>query len=294
MIINRLKTALLLAFLSGLLLLIGGFIGGAAGLQIALLLALIMNGLIYFFSDRIVLSLYRAQPLDKHHYAWIYDIVNELAQTMHIPMPKLWLIQTPMANAFATGRSPAHASVAITTGIVQILERDELRGVLAHELSHVKNRDVLVATIAATLAAAIGYLANMLQHIALWGSLSRDERRRSGNPLIMMLVALLMPLAAALIQLAISRSREYLADETGSYACHDPLALASALEKLHSHIPQHHLQPDDAAKASTASLFIVNPFSGHSLVSWFSTHPPVHKRIERLRRMVVIGKFKQY
>jgi heat shock protein HtpX len=229
--------------------------------------------------------MYKAQPLDEHQYGWIYEIVSSLAQTMHIPMPKLWLISTPMANAFATGRSPRHASVAVTTGILDILDRDELRGVLAHELSHIKNRDVLVATIAATLAAAIGYIANMLHHIAWWSAVSSDKNRKNGNPLIMILVAILMPIAGALIQLAISRSREYLADETGARESHDPLALASALEKLHNHIPHAHLNPNNETQAATASLFIVHPFSGKSISNLFSTHPPVHKRIARLQNL---------
>jgi len=281
MIFNKIKTVILLASLSGLLLFLGNIFGGASGLQFALILALIMNGIAYFFSERIVLSLYRAQKLDPEHYGWIYDIVEELAHTMKLPMPKLWIIHTPVANAFATGRNPRHASVAVTTGILNILDRDELRGVLAHELSHIKNRDILVATIAATIATAIGYLANFMHHIAFWGALSND-RRRNGNPLVMLFVAIIMPSAATLIQLAISRSREYLADETGAHSCNDPLALASALEKLHSHIPHAHFDANDMRKASSASLFIVHPFTTNALLSLFSTHPPMNQRIARL------------
>jgi heat shock protein HtpX len=230
--------------------------------------------------------MYKAEKLDPQEYHWIYEIVEELAHSMKMPVPKLWLVKTSMANAFATGRSPAHASVAMTTGILNILDKDELRGVLAHELSHIKNRDVLVATIAATIATAIGYLANMLHHAAFWGAVSGNERKKENvHPIAMLLIALLMPLAAMLIQMAISRSREYLADETGAKCCHDPLALASALEKLHHHIPHAHMDSADTARASTAGLFIVHPFTTGTLMSLFSTHPPMHKRVERLRAM---------
>lgn len=228
--------------------------------------------------------MYRAQKLDAEKYSWLYDIVQKLALTMKIPMPKLWLINTPMANAFATGRNPSHASIAVTTGILEVLDTHELRGVLAHELSHVKNRDILVSTIAATVATAIGYLANMIQYAAFWGSMSNDRRQR-GNPIFMLLVAMLMPIAAMLIQLAISRSREYLADETGSHYSHDPLALASALEKLHNNIPRAHMDNKDATRATTAPLFIVHPFTTNGWASLFSTHPPMRKRVERLQKL---------
>lgn len=283
---NKIKTVVLLATLSGLLLLLGALFGGQTGVQIALVMALIMNFIAYFFSEKIVLSLYRAQPLDKVQYAWIYEMVEDLARTMNMPMPKLWLINTPMANAFATGRNPSHASVAVTTGILQILDRDELRGVLAHELSHVKNRDILISTIAATIATAIGYLAHMMQYAAFWGAASSsNDKERRGNPIFMLLIAIIMPIAASLIQLAISRSREYLADETGAHHSHDPLALASALQKLQSNIPRAHMDSKDTVHASTASLFIVHPFSTDGLISLFSTHPPMAKRIERLHRI---------
>lgn len=284
MFFNKVKTVILLAAMSGVLLLFGNIFGGKAGMHFALILALIMNGIAYFFSDKIVLRMYNAQPLDRHEFGWIYNIIEELRLQMNLPMPKLWLVHTPMANAFATGRNPQHASIAVTTGILQLLDRDELRGVLAHELSHVQNRDILISTIAATLATAIGYLASMIQHLAFWDSIS-DRRRSNGNPIVMLIISILMPLAAMLIQLAISRSREYLADETGAHTCKDPLALASALEKLHNHIPDAHLRNDDAQRASTAPLFIVHPFTSSSWSSLFSTHPPMHKRVQRLRSM---------
>jgi heat shock protein HtpX len=286
MFFNNVKTAVLLACMSALLLFMGNLFGGSAGLNIALIIALVMNLISYFYSDRIVLKMYGATPLDPKEYDWIYKIIEELRTKMNIPMPKLWLVQTPMANAFATGRNPQHASVAVTTGILQILNKEELRGVLAHELSHVQNRDILVSTVAATLATAIGYLANILQHMALWGSFSNNSNdQKRGNPIIMAIVALLMPIAATLIQLAISRSREYLADETGAHTCHDPLALASALQKLQNHIPEAHLKNDDAARAGTAPLFIVHPFTANSWIALFSTHPPMNERIARLKAM---------
>lgn len=281
MFLNRLKTAILLGVLSGLLLVIGALFGGTSGLQCAFIIALIMNGIAYFFADTLVLKLYRAQPLDSDHYSWIYSMVQELAIKMCIPMPKLWIISTPMANAFATGRNPSHASVAVTSGILDILDKEELQGVLAHELSHIKNRDILVATIAATIATAIGYLANTARYAAYFGAFGSDRKRN--NPLGLLLISILMPFAALLIQLAISRSREYLADETGAHYSQDPLALASALEKLQLQTNYAHLDNSDTCRASTASLFIVYPFKGGSWLNLFSTHPPVEARIARLR-----------
>ncbi len=280
---NRIKTVLLLGALSGLLLLLGNWIGGRPGLTIALAFAAIMNLFAYYYSDKLVLKMFRAQPLDRKKFGHIYDMVEELAFKTNIPMPKLWYIPTKMANAFATGRNPANASVAVTQGILDMLEEHELRGVLAHELSHIKNRDILVATIAATIAAAIGYLANMLQWSVILGA-GRDRNRQSG--LGALFVALLMPFAALLIQLAISRSREYLADESGARCCEDPLALASALEKLHFSVKQHNLRPRSQVETSTASLFIVYPFTSNGLLKLFQTHPPMEKRIERLRNMI--------
>jgi heat shock protein HtpX len=283
MIANIIKTTLLLIILNGLLLFIGSMIGGVNGIQMALLFALITNGIALFFSDKIVLSMYGAQPLNRSQYSWIYETMEELAQKMNIPMPKLWLVTTPVANAFATGRSPKHGSIAITTGILKLLDEEELRGVLAHELAHIKNRDTLISTIVATIASAIGYLAYMLRHAAFWGSLS-DNRRRE-NPIILFLVSLLIPLAATLVQLAISRSREYSADETGSRCGRNPLALASALEKLHNHVKYAHMDTENTQHTSTAALFIVHPFIDHSWATLFSTHPPMTKRVARLHQL---------
>ncbi len=284
MVFNQFKTFLLLAAMSGLLLLAGSAIGGSSGIKIALLLALIMNIISYFYSDKIVLSLYNAQPLDKNQFSWLHSIVQDLTQKMGLPMPKLWVIDTPMANAFATGRNSDHASVAVTTGILDILDERELRGVLAHELGHVKNRDILISTVAATMSTAIGYLANMVRFAAIYGA--SDDRNRRTNPFASLLVIIFMPLAAMLLQMAVSRSREYLADETGAEYSEDPLALASALEKLHYSVQRAHLDNQaDANKASTATLFIVNPFTAQGIIALFSTHPPMQERIKRLRQM---------
>ncbi len=281
---NQFKTVIFLGLLSGLLFLMGYWIGGRSGLVFAFVFSLLINFVIYFFSDKLVLKLYRAQPLDQDKFGFVYDIVSELTQNTQMPMPKLWYLPTQMANAFATGRNPKNASVVVTQGILDILDHDELRGVLAHELSHIKNRDILIATIAATVAMAISYLSDVLRWSFIFGG-SRNSRNRS-NPFIAILIAILMPIAAVLIQLAISRSREYLADETGAEISHDPLALASALEKLHYNADKKKIEPVSNAQASTASLFIVYPFRSGNLLSLFSTHPPMEKRIARLRAMV--------
>ncbi|MBA3751917.1 zinc metalloprotease HtpX [Candidatus Dependentiae bacterium] len=282
---NQIKTAVLLGCMSGLLMMIGGLFGGMSGVLIFFVISLIMNGFAYFYSDKMVLAMYKAKPLEREKYEWIYEIIEELTSKSDLPMPKLWLVDTPMANAFATGRNPQHSSVAVTTGILQILDRQELRGVLAHEVSHIKNRDILIGTVAATLATAIGFLANMMQNMAFFGTLSRGSDRRGPNPLALLVVAILMPIAATLIQLAITRSREYLADESGAHVSHDPLALASALEKLHARSQQAHFADNDTAHATTAHLFIVKPFSGKGLSSLFSTHPPMEERVARLRAL---------
>ncbi|MBD3231485.1 M48 family metalloprotease [Candidatus Dependentiae bacterium] len=282
---NQFKTVFLLGALSGLLFLMGYWIGGRNGLIFAFAISLVMNFLTYFYSDKIVLKLYGAEPLDEVEYSNVYNIVEELCSNANLPVPKLWLIQNSMANAFATGRNPEHASVALTTGILDLLDEYELRGVIAHELSHVKNRDVLVATVAATIAMSIAYLADILRWTFIFGGSNRDRDKLGSIGTI--LVAVLMPIAATLIQLGISRSREYLADETGAKISHDPLALASALEKLSLRIKSKNLQPKSTVQTSTASLFIVYPFTAKGLINLFSTHPPLEKRIEKLRNMVL-------
>lgn len=286
MILNQIKTTFLLALMSGLLLFFGHLLGGNQGLIFAFIFSLLFNFVTYFYSESIVLKMYGAQPLDKEKFDWIYEIVRDLCQESRMPMPKLWYLKTEMPNAFATGRNPAHSSVAVTQGILDLLERHELRGVLAHEISHIKNRDVLVATIAATIAMTIGYLADMLQWSLFFGRNDRENNGQSTASLIFTII--LMPIAAMLIQFAISRSREYLADESGAACSHDPLALASALEKLKH---PHHYKPQENpshVQAATASLFFVYPFSGKSLFNLFSTHPPLEKRIARLHKMAGI------
>jgi heat shock protein HtpX len=285
MIFNQIKTALLLGTLSGLFFLLGYWLGGNNGLVIAFIISILMNFGVYFFADKIVLRMYDAHPLDRTRYANIYEMVEELCYQARLPMPKLWYIPTNMANAFATGRNPQHASVAVTQGILDILDEHELRGVLAHELSHVRNRDILISTIAATIATAIGYIAHMMQWAVMFGGMRSDRDGDRSSGLGALLVAIFMPIIATLLQLAVSRSREYLADETGAKMCHDPLALASALEKLHANAAVRHVQPESTAQVSTASLFIVNPFTLEGLMTLLSTHPPVRKRIERLRAM---------
>jgi heat shock protein HtpX len=281
---NQLKTALLLGILSSFFFLIGYWLGGRSGLIFAFIISLLMNLITYFLSDKLVLKLYGAIPLDRSQYANIYEMVEGLCHNASMPMPKLWLIPTDMANAFATGRNPEHASVAVTQGIMNVLQPHELRGVLAHELSHVKNRDILIATVAATIAMAIAYLADMVRWSLIFSG-GRDRDDNKGGILGTILISIFMPLAATMIQLAISRSREYLADESGAEISRDPLALASALEKLQYDATKAEAEPESNAKTSTASLFIVYPFSAEGLISLFSTHPPMGKRIERLRNM---------
>lgn len=284
MYLNSLKTALLLASLSSVFFLFGYLIGGSHGVLIAFFLSMALNFFAYFYSDKMVLAMYKAQPLDKEKFAHIHEMVKKLCLQARIPMPKLWYIPTPMANAFATGRNPANASVAVTQGILDILDEHELRGVLAHEISHVKNRDILIGTIAATFATAIGYMADMIRWSFIFGrSSSKDDDRSNGFAVV--IASIIIPFAAMLMQFALSRSREYQADQTGAHTCRDPLALASALEKLHSSAKMQNVHPESSAQTSTASLFIVFPFSTNGIINLFSTHPPMEKRVERLRMM---------
>ncbi|PYQ08039.1 MAG: protease HtpX [Acidobacteria bacterium] len=271
---NTLKSTLLLAGMTGLLLFIGQAVGGRSGMTIALLVAAVMNFAAWFWSDKIVLASYRAQPVGPPEAPELYSIVEGLAHRAGIPIPRLYVIPDPALNAFATGRSPSHAAVAATEGILRALNRDELEGVLAHELSHVINRDTLTSTVAATLAGAISWLA----HMAYFMPMGRD-RDDGPNPLVALLTVLLAPFMAMLIQLAVSRSREYEADASGARLAGHPEGLAGALRKLQAaaeRIPMRNAEP------ATAHLFIVNPLSGRSLAGLFSTHPPLEKRIERL------------
>jgi len=282
--INHIKTAFLFSILSMLAAALGYAFGGAYGLLFAVSIALGTNLLTYFYADKLVLAMYRAQPLPQEKYQSIYDTVADLAHHMSMPMPRLYLVPGNLPNAFATGRNPENAVVAVTEGIVTLLEPHELRGVLAHELAHVKNRDILIGTIAATLATCIAYLADIIRWSLFWGARGKDsENRGSGAGLF--IIALLTPFIAMLIQLAISRAREYAADETGAECCQDPLALASALRKLQGDLTNHEQRPPSTAMASAASLCIVYPFRNNGVLNLFSTHPPLHKRIERLEKM---------
>ena len=280
--VNAFKTTLLLGLLTGLFIAIGGMVGGRSGMMIAFLFAVVMNFVSYWFSDKMVLAMYGAKPLSEQDAPAVHRIVRNIATKAQVPMPRLYLIPSPAPNAFATGRNPAHAAVAVTEGILRIMTEEELEGVLAHELGHVLNRDILISTVAATLAGAIGMLANMAQWGAMFGG-SRDEEGRGANPIALILTAILAPLAAMLIQMAVSRSREYGADATGATLTRRPLALASALGKLQQ---ASQVVAMDASPA-TAHLFIVNPLTGRSLMNLFATHPPVEERIARLRAMRV-------
>jgi len=282
--INQIKTTFLLSFLAAIAMLLGYTFGGPMGGFYALIIALVMNGCTYFFSDKIVLSLYGAKPLSEENHRDIFDMVADIAAHMHIPMPKLYFVANSLPNAFATGRSPSHAAIAFTEGIINLLEPHELRGVIAHEMAHIKNRDILIATIAATLATAIAYIADIIRWSLFWGARGKDNENR-GSGVGLLVIALLTPFIAGLLQLAISRSREYAADETGANCCQDPLALASALRKLQGELTMHAQRPPSTVHAATASLFIVYPFRGNGILNLFSTHPPLHKRIERLEKM---------
>ena len=281
---NIFKTGLLLAVLTVMLVLLGGASGGQQGMMIAFFLALAMNFVSYWFSDKIVLAAYGARPIDEAAAPRLYAIVHRLATRAGIPMPRVYKIPSETPNAFATGRNPQHAVVAVTEGIMRILDEEELEGVLAHELSHVKNRDVLISTVAATLAGAITYLAHMAQWAAMFGGRSRDDEEGGSNPIAMILLAVLAPIAALLVQMAVSRSREFQADATGARVAGRPWGLAKALEKLQM---ANQAMPMANATPATAHLFIVNPLSGQTLMRLFSTHPPLEERIARLRAMRV-------
>jgi len=280
---NLIKTGFLLVVLTCLLILIGGAVGGRQGMAIAFVFALVMNAGSYWFSDKIVLGMYGAQPVTEAEAPQLYRIVRQLAAEAHIPVPPIYIIQDDSPNAFATGRNPQHAAVAVTEGILRIMNEEELRGVLAHELSHVKNRDTLIMTIAATIAGTITYLAQMAQWAAIFGGGRRsdDEGGGGGSAIGALLMAILAPFAAMLIQMAISRSREYQADASGAQLCHRASGLAQALQKLDMASRQVPME----ATPATAHLFIVNPLTAGGLATLFSTHPPIEERIARLRAM---------
>jgi len=281
-----LRTGFLLVLLSVLLVVAGGAIGGQSGLKIALGIAVVMNGISYFFSDKIALASSGAQPVSHEQVPRLYEVMERLAAKARLPMPKLYVIPEPAPNAFATGRNPQHASVAVTQGLLELMNDEELEGVIAHELSHVRNYDILVSSIAATIAGAITYLASMGRWAMIFGGYGRDrDDDRSGGGLAALLMIFLAPFAALILQLFLSRTREYSADETGARMVGQPYGLISALQKLGAYnqrIPTTSLSP------STSALCIVKPlFGGGGLSSLFSTHPPLEKRIQALREMTV-------
>lgn len=276
---NTLKTTLLLGLLTGLILWFGGYVGGQSGMVIAFLFAVIMNFGAYWFSDKIVLAMYRAREVDPAQAPGLYRMVERLAQRAGLPMPRVFVIPSESPNAFATGRNPKHAVVAVTQGILKLMRDEELEGVLAHELAHVKNRDILISSIAATLAGAVMMLANMARWAAIFGGVGGRDDEDRGGVLGLIFMAVLAPLAAMLIQFAISRTREFEADSTGARIAGNPLGLASALEKLGLATRRIPMQ----ANPATSHMFIVNPLSGKSLLNLFSTHPPLEERIRRLR-----------
>jgi len=276
---SQIKTVLLLGLLTGLLMFLGGAMGGRVGLFLAFGLAMLMNVGSYWYSDKIVLKMYKAQELSPGDAPHIHRVVEEMAQTAGIPKPRIFLIPQDSPNAFATGRDPENAVVAVTRGLVNVLSPDELKGVLAHELGHIANRDILIQTVAAVLAGAIVFIANMMQWTAIFG-IGRDDDE-GGNPIAALAMAFLAPVAAGLIQMAISRSREYLADDAGARLSGNPLHLAGALGKLDAASKQLPMQGSPA----TENMFIVAPFRGKGATSLFATHPPIEERIARLQAM---------
>jgi len=277
---NQVKTILLMILLTVILVALGGMIGGRNGAAIAFAVAFVMNLVSYWFCDRIVLAMYRAKEVSESEAPELYSIVATLSQRASIPMPKIYIIENDSPNAFATGRNPEHAVVAVTTGILRILGREELEGVLGHELSHVKHRDILISTIAATLAGAITMIANWARFSLFFGG--RDDDEGGGNIVSVILFSIIAAFAAMLIQLAISRSREYLADEGGAQLTGHPMYLANALKRLQAGVAY---EPMVDANPSTAHMFIVNPFAVRGVLALFSTHPPMEERIRRLEEM---------
>jgi heat shock protein HtpX len=276
---NLMKTAILMAAITALFMAIGAVIGGRGGMMIALVIALGMNFFSYWFSDQLVLRMYNAQQVDESSAPQFYRMVQELAQRAGLPMPRVYLIEEDAPNAFATGRNPEHAAVAATTGILRVLSERELRGVMAHELAHVRHRDILISTVSATMAGAISMLANFAMFFG-----GRDEEGRHTNPIVGILVAILAPIAASLIQMAISRAREFEADRGGAEISGDPQALASALQKIHRYAQGIPLETAER-HPETAQMMIMNPLSGRGLQSLFSTHPSTEERVERLLAM---------
>ena len=283
MAMNQIKTALLLGGLTSIFLAIGWFAGGQTGMLIGLLVAGAMNFVSYWWSDKIVLRMYGARKADRNKESELYAIVEEIRHAAHLPMPKVYIVESPQSNAFATGRDPQHAAIAVTTGILQLLTKNELKGVLAHEMGHVQNRDILISSIAATIAGVISYIAMMARWGAIFGGFGGRDNDNS-NIIELLVMAIIAPIMAMIIQFAISRSRELLADETGAKLVRDPFSLASALEKIEKNVKHHPFRRQGTTEA-TAHLFISNPLKGASFLELFSTHPTTKKRVERLRAM---------
>jgi len=279
---NQAKTFFLMVVLTVIFVAIGSMIGGSSGAYIAFSIAVVMNFVSYWFSDRIVLAMYRAKQVSENEAPQLYATIASLAQKASIPMPKVYIIENDSPNAFATGRDPSHGVVAVTTGITRILSRNELEGVLAHEISHIKHRDILIQSVAATLAGAITMIANIARFAAFFGGSHSDDDEGGGNIFSVIIFSMIAAFAAMLIQLAISRSREYLADDGGARLSGNPLFLSGALKKLQAGVAH---TPMNDANPSTAPLFIVNPFSAKGILSLFSTHPPIEERIKRLEDM---------
>lgn len=280
---SQIKTAMLLALLTGIIIFLGGAMGGKTGILIAFVLALVMNVGSYWYSDKIVLTMYRAREVEPHEAPLLHSMVEELAAKAGIPKPRVCIMPEQAPNAFATGRDPEHGVVAVTDGIMRILSPEELKGVLAHEIGHIANRDILIQTVAGVLGSVIVSIANMMQWAAIFGiGRSSDDEEGSASPLVAIVLAIVAPIAASLIQFAISRSREYLADDAGAQLCGNPLYLAGALHKLSTWSQQ---VPMQSGTMATAHLFIVSPLSGGGITSLFSTHPPMEERIARLRAM---------
>lgn len=278
---NTIKTVVLLAALSALIIWMGGAIGGKSGATMALVMALVMNFASYWWSDKIVLSMYRAKEVSPEEAPELYNATVELSQNAGLPMPKLYIIPENTPNAFATGRNHSHSAVAVTTGILRILNINELKGVLAHELAHIKHRDILISSVAATISAAITYLT----YFAIFFGGRGGDSGRGSNPVVLIAMMILAPIAAMIIRMSISRTREFLADEGGANICGNPIYLADALRKLDNYSGRADMHVSDQVADSTAHMFILNPLSGKGLASLFSTHPPMEERIAKLENM---------